>query len=104
MEKSTFEQMRGTYCQEGDYLLPSLTAQEKIPLIDVKISQLPAQALRREPLKRVCTKKKCEVYQISVLHFVILCICLTQKPESDFSRRLSKITSQLRRSDFALPM
>lgn len=28
MEKSTFEQMGGTYCQEGDYLLPNLTVPE----------------------------------------------------------------------------
>lgn len=30
MEKSAFEQMGGTYRQEGDYLLPSLTISESI--------------------------------------------------------------------------
>lgn len=32
MEKSTFEQMGGTYRQEGDYLLPNLTTPEIIPV------------------------------------------------------------------------
>lgn len=32
MGKSTFEQMGGTYRQEGDYLLPNLTTPEIIPV------------------------------------------------------------------------
>lgn len=32
MEKSTFEQMDGTYRQEGDYLLPNLTVPESTPV------------------------------------------------------------------------
>ena len=32
MEKSFFEQMGGTYCQEGDYLLPNLAPPESIPV------------------------------------------------------------------------
>ena len=32
MEKSTFEQMGGTYRQEGDYLLPNLTTPEPVPV------------------------------------------------------------------------
>lgn len=32
MEMSTFEQMGGTYRQEGDYLLPNLTVRESIPV------------------------------------------------------------------------
>lgn len=32
MEKSTFEQMDGTYRQEGDYLLPNLTVPESVPV------------------------------------------------------------------------
>lgn len=32
MEKSTFEQMGGTYHQEGDYLLPNLALPESIPI------------------------------------------------------------------------
>lgn len=32
MEKSTFEQMGGTYRQEGDYLLPNLTVPESAPV------------------------------------------------------------------------
>lgn len=32
MEKSTFEQMGGTYRQEGDYLLPNLTVPESTPV------------------------------------------------------------------------
>jgi hypothetical protein len=31
MGKSTFEQMGGTYRQEGDYLLPNLTTPENVP-------------------------------------------------------------------------
>ena len=31
MGKSTFEQMGGTYRQEGDYLLPNLTTPERVP-------------------------------------------------------------------------
>ena len=31
MEKSTFEQMGGTYRQEGDYFLPNLTVPESVP-------------------------------------------------------------------------
>ncbi len=32
MEKSTFEQMGGTYRQEGDYILPNLTVSESVPV------------------------------------------------------------------------
>ena len=32
MGKSTFEQMGGTYRQEGDYLLPNLTTLESVPV------------------------------------------------------------------------
>lgn len=32
MEKSTFEQMGGTYRQEGDYSLPNLTVPESVPI------------------------------------------------------------------------
>ena len=32
MKKSTFEQMGGTYRQEGDYLLPNLTVPESAPV------------------------------------------------------------------------
>lgn len=32
MEKSFFEQMGGTYHQEGDYLLPDLTLPESVPV------------------------------------------------------------------------
>ena len=32
MEKSLFKQMGGTYCQEGDYLLPNLTVPESTPV------------------------------------------------------------------------
>ncbi|MCI8910714.1 MAG: TnpV protein [Oscillibacter sp.] len=32
MEKSLFEQMGGTYRQEGDYLLPNLTVPESAPI------------------------------------------------------------------------
>lgn len=32
MEKSLFEQMGGTYRQEGDYLLPNLTVPESAPV------------------------------------------------------------------------
>ena len=32
MEKSLFEQMGGTYHQEGDYLLPNLVPPESIPI------------------------------------------------------------------------
>ena len=32
MEKSFFEQMGGTYHQEGDYLLPNLTLPESVPV------------------------------------------------------------------------
>lgn len=32
MEKSTFEQMGGTYRQEGDYLLPNLAVPELAPI------------------------------------------------------------------------
>ena len=32
MEKSFFEQMGGTYHQEGDYFLPNLAPPESIPL------------------------------------------------------------------------
>ena len=32
MEKSTFEQMGGTYRHEGDYLLPNLTVPESAPV------------------------------------------------------------------------
>ena len=32
MEKSTFEQIGGTYHQEGDYLLPNLTVPESAPV------------------------------------------------------------------------
>ena len=32
MEKSTFEQMGGTYHHEGDYLLPNLTVPESAPV------------------------------------------------------------------------
>lgn len=32
MEKSTFEQMGGTYRHEGDYLLPNLTVPESTPI------------------------------------------------------------------------
>lgn len=32
MEKSLFEQMGGTYYQQGDYLMPNLTVPEAIPL------------------------------------------------------------------------
>lgn len=32
MEKSLFEQMGGTYRQEGDYLLPNLTVPESTPI------------------------------------------------------------------------
>lgn len=32
MEKSTFEQMDGTYRQEGDYLLPNFTVPESTPV------------------------------------------------------------------------
>ena len=32
MEKSFFEQMGGTYYQEGDYLLPNLTPPESVPV------------------------------------------------------------------------
>ena len=32
MEKSTFEQMGGTYRQEGDYFLPNLTVPESVPV------------------------------------------------------------------------
>lgn len=32
MEKSTFEQIGGTYRQEGDYLLPNLTVPESTPV------------------------------------------------------------------------
>ena len=32
MEKSTFEQMGGTYSQEGDYILPNLTVSESVPV------------------------------------------------------------------------
>lgn len=32
MEESTFEQMGGTYHQEGDYLLPNLTVPESAPV------------------------------------------------------------------------
>lgn len=32
MEKSIFEQMGGTYRQEGDYLFPNLTVPENIPV------------------------------------------------------------------------
>ena len=32
MEKSTFEQMGGTYRQEGYYILPNLTVSESVPV------------------------------------------------------------------------
>ena len=32
MEKSTFEQMGGTYRQEGNYLLPNLTVPERVSI------------------------------------------------------------------------
>ena len=32
MEKSFFEQMSGTYRQEGDYLLPNLAPPESVPV------------------------------------------------------------------------
>ena len=32
MEKSTFEQMGGTYRQEGDYFLPNLAVPESVPV------------------------------------------------------------------------
>ena len=32
MEKSTFEQMGGTYRQEGDYILPNLAVPESVPV------------------------------------------------------------------------
>ncbi len=32
MEKSTFEQMGGTYRQEGNYLLPNLTVLERVSI------------------------------------------------------------------------
>lgn len=32
MEKSTFEQVGGTYRWEGDYLLPNLTVPESVPV------------------------------------------------------------------------
>lgn len=32
MEKSVFEQMGGTYRQEGDYLLPNLVPPENVPI------------------------------------------------------------------------
>ena len=32
VEKSTFEQMGGTYCQEGDYSPPNLTVPERVPI------------------------------------------------------------------------
>ena len=32
MEKSTFEQIDGTYHQEGDYFLPNLTVPESVPV------------------------------------------------------------------------
>jgi hypothetical protein len=32
VEKSTFEQMGGTYCQEGDYSPPNLTVPESVPI------------------------------------------------------------------------
>ena len=32
MEKSLFEQLGGTYHQEGDYLLPNLTLPENVPV------------------------------------------------------------------------
>ena len=32
MEKSLFEQMGGTYCQEGDYFLPNLAVPESAPV------------------------------------------------------------------------
>lgn len=32
MEKSTFEQLGGTYRQEGDYSLPNLTVPESVPV------------------------------------------------------------------------
>lgn len=32
MEKSTFEQMGGTYRQEGDYFFPNLTVPESVPV------------------------------------------------------------------------
>ena len=32
MEKSTFEQMGGTYCQEGDYIFPNLAVPESVPV------------------------------------------------------------------------
>ena len=32
MEKSTFEQMGGTYHQEGDYFLPNLAVPESVPV------------------------------------------------------------------------
>ena len=32
MKKSTFEQMGGTYRQEGDYILPNLAVPESVPI------------------------------------------------------------------------
>jgi len=32
MEKSTFEQIGGTYYQEGDYFLPNLTVPESVSI------------------------------------------------------------------------
>ena len=36
MEKSLFEQLGGTYHQEGDYLLPDMTPPESVPVANLK--------------------------------------------------------------------
>ncbi len=46
MEKSLFEQMGGTYYQEGDYLLPNLALPERVSIQRYKINFLKSYHFR----------------------------------------------------------